>query len=167
MDAAGIVAACPNAGHVAARRHEIRLARQRIKDLNPRPVEGGVLRVVAGLVDPPLADLLRIQAGRRIEDGDAVAHQLTMRDHRQLYRLDLVGVDHAALVGGHQIRDAEHGHGLDCFQAGEPGAIGGVAHVLIRGDPGGHRRAAALKRNLARGGDFFQCSGSPDLLELD
>src|SRR2546430_13623093 len=167
MHAAGVVAARPDAGHVAARRNEIRLAGEGIEDLDPGPVEGGVLGVVARLVDPPLADLLRVQPGRGIEDGDPVAHQLAVGDHSQLYGFDLVGVDHAALVGGHQVGDAEHRDGVDSFETSKSGAVGRVAHVLVRGDPGGHRGAAALKRNLARGGGLLQCAGGPRLLAVD
>ena len=167
MHAARVIAARPDAGHVAARRNEVRLPGERVEHFDPGPVEGGVLRVVAGLVDPPFADLLRVEAGRGVENRDAVAHQFAVRDHRQLDGLDLLGVDHAALVGGHQVGHAEHRDGVDCLETGESGAVGGVAHVLVRGDPGRHRRAAALKRNLARGGDLLQCAGGPDLLELD
>src|SRR6266699_3743671 len=94
------------------------------EDLEPGPVEGGVLRVVARLVDPPLADLLRVQPGRGIEDGDPVAHQLAVGDHCQLYGFDLVGVDHAALVRGHQVGDAEHRDGVDGFETSKSGAVG-------------------------------------------
>src|SRR5438105_5387556 len=167
VHAARVVAARPDAGHVATRWNEVGLARQRVEDLDPRPVEGGVFRVVAGLVDPPLADLLGVQAGRGVQDSYPVAHQFAVSDHRQLDSLDLVGIDHAALVGGHQVGNAEHRDRVDGFEAGESGAVGGVAHVLVRRDPGWHRSAAALKRNLARGGDLFQCAGGPDLLELD
>src|SRR5213080_1442328 len=51
-----VVAARPDAGHVAAGWDEIRLAGEWVEDLDPRPVERRVLRVVAGLVDPPFAD---------------------------------------------------------------------------------------------------------------
>src|SRR6202048_1922770 len=63
VHAAGVVAARPDAGHVAARRNEIRLAGEGVEDLDPRPVEGGLLRVVPRFVAPPLANLLRVQAG--------------------------------------------------------------------------------------------------------
>src|SRR5207248_626462 len=167
VHAAGVVAARPDAGHVAAWRNEIRLAGEGIENLDPGPVEGGVLGVIARLVDPPLADLLRVQPGRGIEDGDPVAHQLAVGDHRQLHGLDLLGVDHAALVRGHQVRHAEHRDGVDGFETREPGAVGGIAYVLVRSHPSGHRATAALKRNLARGGDLLQCAGRPELLELD
>ncbi len=81
--------------------------------------------------------------------------------------LTLVGVDHAALVGGHQVGDAKHRHGVDGLEAGKARAVGRVANVLIGRNARGHGGAAALKRNLARGGDLFQCAGGPDLLELD
>ncbi len=133
VHAAGIVAARPDAGHVAARRNEIRLAGEGVEDFDPGPVEGGVLRVVAGLIDPPFADLLRVQPGRRVENRDPVSHQLTVGDHRQLHRLDLVSVDHAALVRGHQVGHAEHRDGVDGFETGKSGAVGRIAHVLVRG----------------------------------
>src|SRR3984893_5480809 len=96
VHAAGIVAARPDAGHVAARRNEVGLAGERVEDFDPRPVEGGVLRVVAGLVDPPFADLLRVPAGRRVENRDPVSHPLAVGDHRQLPRPDMLGVGHTA-----------------------------------------------------------------------
>ena len=68
-------------------------AGRRVEDLDPRPVERRELGVVAGLVDPPLLDLLRVEAGRRVEDRDAVAHQLAVGDHRQLDRLHGLEVD--------------------------------------------------------------------------
>src|SRR5438552_6462595 len=43
VHAPGVVAARPDAGHVAARRDEIRLAGEGVEDLDPGPVEGGVL----------------------------------------------------------------------------------------------------------------------------
>src|SRR2546425_689954 len=70
-------------------------------------------------------------------------------------------------VRAHQVGHAEHRDGVDGFETGKSGAVGRIAHVLVRGDPGRHRGAAALKRNLARGGDLLQCAGGPDLLELD
>src|ERR1700736_6563615 len=73
VHAAGIAAPRPDAGHVAARRNEIRLAGEGVEDLDPRPVEGGVLGVVAPLVNPPFADLLRVQSWRGIENRDPVA----------------------------------------------------------------------------------------------
>ena len=157
MNSAGIVTARPDAAHVAARRHKGGLAGDRVKDLDPGPVESRVLRVVAGLVHAPFPDLLRVQSGRSIEDGDPVAHQLAVRDHGEL----------TTLVGGHQVGDAEHGDVVDRFEAGKAGPIGRVSDVLVRSDARGHSRPATLKRNLARGGDLLQCSGGPDLLELD
>src|SRR5207302_486142 len=140
-------------------------------DVPPRRIAGEGARAP----DPDAAtgegandvDPLRVQPGRGIENGDPVAHQFAVGDHGQLYGLDLVGVDHAALVRGHQVGDAEHRDGVDGFETGKSGAVGRVAHVLVRGDPGGHRGPAALKRTLARGGDLLQCAGGPDLLELD
>ena len=167
VHAAGVVVARPDAGHVSAGWHVVRLARERIEHLDPWPVERGVLGVVARLVDAPLTDLLRVQTGRGIENRDAVAHQLAMGDHRQLDGLDLVGINRTALVGGHQVGDAEHRDGVDGLEAREPGTVGAVAHVPIRSDAGRLGGAAALKRNLARGGDLLQGAGGPDLLELD
>ena len=119
------------------------LAGQRVDDLDPRPVERRVLRVVAGLVDPPLLDLLGVEAGRRVEDRDAVAHQLAVGDHRQLDGLDALEVDDALLVDGHQVGDAEHRDLVDRLEAGEAGPVGGVADVVVRRDAGRARVDAA------------------------
>ena len=108
--------------------------RQRVEDLDPRPVERRVLGVVAGLVDPPLADLLGVEAGRGVEDGDAVAHQLAVGDHRQLDGLEALEVDDALLVDGHEVGDGEHRDLVDRLEAGEAGPIGGVADVVVRRD---------------------------------
>ena len=127
------------------------LAGKRVEDLDPRPVQGRVLGVVAGLVDPPLLDLLGVEAGRRVEDGDAVAHQLAVGDHRQLDGLDALEVDDALLVHGHQVGDAEHRDLVDRLEPGEAGAIGRVADVVVGRDPGGDGAAAAGERHRCRG----------------
>ena len=123
----------------------------RVEDLDPGPVEGGVLRVVAGLLDPPLPDLLGVEARRRVEDGDPVAHQLAVGDHRQLHGLDAVEVDHALLVGGHQVGDADHGDRVDGLEAAEAGAVGRVADVVVGRQPrSGPRRPPAGEGDRAR-----------------
>ena len=132
VDAAGVVVARPDAGDVAGRRHEPRLAGQRVEDLDPRPVQRRVLAVVAGLVDPPLLDLLGVEAGRRVEDGDAVAHQLAVGDHRELDGLEALEVDDALLVHGHEVRHGQHRDLVDGLEAGEAGAVGRVADVVAR-----------------------------------
>ena len=141
VDAAGVVVARPDPGDVAGRRHELRLAGERVEDLDPRPVERRVLAVVAGLVDPPLLDLLGVEPWRRVEDGDAVAHQLAVGDHRELDGLEALQVDHALLVHGHQVGDGQHRDLVDGLEAGEAGAVGGVADVVVgrhaRRDRGG------------------------------
>ncbi|GAA3435273.1 hypothetical protein GCM10018954_048790 [Kutzneria kofuensis] len=75
-------------------------------------------------------DALGVQAGRGVQDGDAVGHQLAVRDHRQLHGLDVVQGDLAVLVGGHQVGHAQHGHVVDGLQAAETGAVGRVADVV-------------------------------------
>ena len=125
-----------------------RCAAERVEDLDPRPVERGVLGVVAGLVDPPLLDLLGVEAGRRVEDGDPVAHQLAVGDHRQLDRLDPLEVDDALLVDGHQVRDSEHRDVVDRFEAAEAGAVGRVADVVVRTDANGRAGASAPARAM-------------------
>src|SRR6266496_1104668 len=58
VDPAGVVAAAPDAHHVAAQRHEAVAAAGGVEHLHPKPVHGGVAGVVAGLVLAPLLDLL-------------------------------------------------------------------------------------------------------------
>src|SRR5487761_2433689 len=58
VDAPLAIAARPDTGHVAGWRHERGVAGDRVEDLDPGPVQGGVLRIVAGLVLAPLLDLL-------------------------------------------------------------------------------------------------------------
>ena len=60
-----------------------------------------------------------------------VAHQLAVRDHRQLHGLDGLLVDRALLVGAHQVGDADHGDLVDGLQTGEAGALGHVADVVV------------------------------------
>ena len=147
VDAAGVVVARPDAGDVAARRHEdCAWPDERVEDLDPRPVERRVLGVVAGLVDPPLLDLLGVEAGRRVEDGDAVAHQLAVGDHRQLDGLEALEVDDALLVHGHQVGDAEHRDLVDRLEPGEAGPIGRVADVVV-----GRHADRARSRRRRRG----------------
>src|SRR6266849_6427507 len=64
VHAAGVVVAAPDASHVTARGHEHVGPRAGVGDLDPRPVQHGVLGVVACVVDPPLADLLGVEPGR-------------------------------------------------------------------------------------------------------
>ena len=145
------------------RRHELRLAGQRVEDLDPRPVEGRVLAVVAGLVDPPLLDLLGVEPWRRVEDGDAVAHQLAVGDHRELDGLQALQVDHALLVHGHQVGDGEHRDLVDGLEAGEAGAVGGVADVVVGGHARRDRGGAAGEGGRAR----RRGRARPDLLDRD
>ena len=104
----------------------------RVEDLDPGVVQGRVLGVVAGRLLAPDPDLPGVEAGRRVDDGDAVAHQLAVRDQAELDGLDGLQVDRAALVGGHQVGDGDHGDLVDGLQAAEAGAVGGVAEVLGR-----------------------------------
>ena len=150
VDAAGVVVAGPDAGHVAGRRHELRLAGERVEDLDPRPVERRVLGVVAGLVDPPLLDLLGVEPWRRVEDGDAVAHELAVGDHRELDGLEALEVDDALLVDGHEVRHGQHRDLVDGLETGEAGAVGRVAHVVVGGHARGDGRAAAGERRRSR-----------------
>ena len=135
VDAALAVAAGPDAGEVAGRRHEDRLAGDRVEDLDPGPVEGGVLAVVARLVLAPLLDLLGVVVGRRVEDGHPVAHELAVGDDRELDGLEPVHVDDAGLVQRHQVRRRDHRDLLDGLEAAEARPVGHVADVLVRGDP--------------------------------
>ena len=148
VDAALGVVAGPDAGHVAARRDQPGLAAGRVEGLDPRVVQGGVVGVVAGRLLAPDPDLTRVQAGRRVDDGDAVAHQLAVRDETELDGLDGLQVDRAALVGGHQVGDGDHGHLVDGLQAAEAGAVGGVAEVL----GGAGVTTGVLDRGGVRGG---------------
>ena len=118
-------------GHVTRRWHEHVLPGGRVEHLEPRPVQGSLLRVVADLVDAPLLDLLGVESRRRIEDRHPVTHQLAVRDHRQLHRLHAFEVDQALLVGGHQVRHGEHRDLLHRLQAAEAGAVGRVADVVV------------------------------------
>ena len=139
---------------------------RRVEHLDPRPVQRGVLRVVAGLVHPPLLDLLGVEAGRRVEDGDPVAHQLAVGDHRQLHGLDALEVDHALLVGRHQVGDADHGDLVDRLEAAEAGAVGGVADVVVGRDAGRASGAAAASEG-DRAAVTVCRRPSPSLLEAD
>ena len=117
----------------------------RVEDLDPRPVQRGVLRVVAGLLHPPLEHLLRVQARRRVEDGDAVAHPLAVVDHRLLDGLHALEVDHPRLVGGHQVGHRDHRDVVDRLEAAEAGALGGVADVVVGVEARRSRRLAAAR----------------------
>ena len=135
VHSAGVVVAPPDAGDVARRWHVGQQPGGRVHGLHPRPVQGGVRGVVARLVDPPLLDLLGVEARRRVQDRDPVAHQLAVGDHGGLHGLHGVEVDRALLVGAHQVRYAEHGDLLDRLQPAEPGALGHVAHVVVGAQP--------------------------------
>ena len=128
---AGVVVAGPDAGHVARRRDEPVRSGAGVERLHPRPVQGCELGVVAAAVHAPVLDLLGVEVGRRVDDGDAVPHQLAVGDGGELHGLDGFQVDGALLVGGHQVRHGDHGHLVDGFQAAEPGAVGGVADVVV------------------------------------
>src|SRR5215475_6706783 len=132
VHATGVVVAAPDPGHVPARRGEDVRPAGRVEDLDPRPVQGGELRVVAGDVDAPVLDLLGVQSGWRVEDGDPVPHQLAVRDHRLLHGLEALVVERALLVGAHQVGDGHHGDLLDRLKAAEAGAGGHVADVVVR-----------------------------------
>src|SRR5215475_11207666 len=95
VHAARCVVARPHSGHVTGRWYVGVGAAGRVEDLDPRVVHRGVLRVVAGEVHPPLADLLRRQPRRWVDDRHPVAHQLAVRDHRELNGLHGLHVDHA------------------------------------------------------------------------
>ena len=121
-----------------------------VEHLHPGPVQRRVLGVVAGLVDPPLPDLLGVEARRGVEDGDPVAHQLAVGDHRQLHRLDALEVDHALLVGRHQVGDRHHGHRVDGLEAAEAGAVGRVTDVVVGGELARRRRPATAEVDGSR-----------------
>jgi hypothetical protein len=61
-------------------------------------------------------------------------------DDGQLDGLDGLQVEHAALVGAHQVGDGDHGHLVDRFEPAEPGALGHVAGVVLGDDPIGDGR---------------------------
>ncbi len=143
----------------------MRLAGERVEDLDPRPVQRCVLRVVAGLVDPPFLDLLGVEAGRRVEDRDAVAHQLAVGDHRQLDGLDALEVDDALLVDGHEVRDAEHRDLVDGLEPGESGPVCRVADVVVGRDPDRDARAATGEADAAGRRDALDGAGAADLLD--
>ncbi len=150
------------------RRHEDVLAAGGVEHLEPGPVEGRELGVVAGPVDAPLLDLLGIEPGRSIEDGQPVAHQLAVGDHRQLDGLHALGVDHPALVGSHHVGDHDHGHVVDRLEAAEAGSVGAVAHVLVGRDARGCGGSAATGQLLAAcGRPTFGDGASGYLFEAD
>ncbi len=168
VDAAGVVVAAPDAGHVTARRHEPELPGRGIRRLDPRVVERAERRVVPGLVDQPLLHLLGVEPGRRVEDRDPIAHQLAVREHRQLDRLDRLEVDRTLLVRAHQIRYAEHGDLVDRLQPTEPGPVGDIADIVLGGQP---RRRYCGRRWRGGERDLTVCGllqgGAGDLLDLD
>ena len=51
----------------------------------------------------------------------------------ELHGLHALEVDGALLVGAHQVGDADHGDLVDGLQAGEAGAVGDVADVVVGG----------------------------------
>ena len=170
VDAAGRVGAAPDAGHVARRRHQHRLVRQRVHDLDPRVVERGELGVVARGVHPPLEDLLRQQVRRRVEDRHAVAGALAVGDHLALEvaQLDVV----AARGERHHVRHADHRDLVDGGQAAHALAAGDVALEVGRLDVvGGRRRrregvgagGRARVRQAAGLGDLDELRGGVDL----
>ena len=168
VHAAGVVVAAPDAGHVAARRDEDVGAAGRVEDLDPRPVQGGVLRVVADLVDPPLLDLLGVQARGRVEDGHPVAHQLAVGDHGQLHGLHALQVEHAVLVGRHQVGHADHGDLVDRLQPAEAGPVGRVADVVVGRQVRRRRRAAAGQGDACPGGTCSAATPSSSMrISLD
>src|SRR5205823_9280173 len=122
--------------------------------------------VVLRLADPPLAHLLRVQAGRGVEDGDSVAHQLAVRDHRALDRLHGFEVDDAGMVRGHQVRDRQHRYGVDSLEAAEARAVVRIADVRIRRDTYRRRSAAAGKGGVTLRYRFHR-GGAGNLLELN
>src|SRR3954447_23007523 len=140
VHAARVVIARPHSRHVPARRHRPVAARERVEHVDPRVVEGGVLRVVVGAVGAPLLDLLGPEPGRRVEDGHPIAHQRAVVDHRGLDRLHAVEVDGPGLVGAHQVGHHDHRDLVDGLQPGEAGAVGDVADVVVGGDAGRCRR---------------------------
>lgn len=171
------------AGHVTARRDQGVAAARRVEDLDPRVVESRVARVVTGVLVAPGAHPLGVHARRGVEDGDPVAHLLAVRDDRQLYGLDALGVDVAALEGAHQVRDGDHRDLVDRFEAGEPGTRGGVTHVLRGVEPrhtgsrgarggGGEGDGLLLGAALGRAGllgdlDELGVAGLGDQIALD
>ena len=165
--ATGVVVARPDAGHVPTGRHEPGGARGGVEDLGVGPVERRELRVVAGLVHPPVLDLLRVEVRRRVEDGDPVAHQLAVRDDRELHRLEALAVDRPGLEGSHQVGYSDHGDLVDRLQAAEPGALRDVPDVVVRAEAGfGCRLGWGDQGGSALGGLAHGRAGL-DLLERD
>ena len=112
-------------------------------------------------------DLLGVEPWRRVEDRDAVAHQLAVGDHRLLDGLDAFQVDHALLVHGHQVRHGEHRHFVDRLKTAEARPVGRVADVVVRRQA--HRLGAigAGQADLAARRDALERAGAADLLDLD
>ena len=140
VHAAGVVAAAPDAGDGPARRDDAGARRGPGRAPEPRPVERGVLRVVARLLDAPLLHLLGVEARGRVEDRHPVAHVLAVVDHRLLHGLHAVEVDQALLVGAHQVGDGHHRDVVEGLEAADAGAGRGVADVVVGRHPGRQRR---------------------------
>ena len=90
-----------------------------------------------------------------------------MGDHPEVHGLHALEVDHAGLVGGHQVGHRDHRDGVDRLETAEAGAVGAVADVVV--GPHARRRRSGASRERDRTG-----SGPPlgeaevaDLLELD
>lgn len=141
----------------------------RVEYLDPRVVERCVLRVVVGRLLTPDPDLPGVEAGRRVDDRQSVAHQLAVGDQAELDGLHGLQVDRAALVGGHQVGDGDHRDLVHRFETAEAGAVRGVTQVLgdadrlvvrrVR-DRGGLRGGRRLERDrLVVGAGELRCRG--------
>ena len=102
------------------------------RNLHPGIVERRVLRVVVRLDLAPLLHVLRGEIGQWVDDGEAVAHALAVRDHRQLHRFDAIAIQQLGLIRRHDIRAGHHRHIFGDLQPFQSGALGHVADDLWR-----------------------------------
>ncbi len=90
-----------------------------------------------------------------------------MRDHREVHGLHAFEVDHAGLVGGHQVGHRHHRDRVDRLEAAEARAVRAVADVVVGTHARGRLRGAAGQRDRARSRSPFGEAQVADLLELD
>ena len=135
---------------VPRRRHEDRLARGRVVDLDPRVVERGVaaVRDQVGVV-APLLHLLRAEVRRRVDDRHAVLHPLAVRDQALLHGDDAIHVDQVVPIDRHQVRERDHRDVIEHLEAVDALAARDVA-LEVRGRER-HDRLAALGEGVTAG----------------
>src|SRR6266702_4224662 len=85
---------------------------------------------LAGALWTPRVASLRAQMPATCPVGGTIVGRPVTGSITLIHGQYAVGVDDALVEGGHQVRHAQHGDLVDGLQAGETGAVTGVADIV-------------------------------------